>query len=110
MRDLRKYITILFFVPIAYVQGQSATSDSLTLSGILNTVMSDYPSLKRVEKELMSADAKIDLTKTAYLPDVSFSTSYDRIGPVTSIDMPINGAIHLRFRENSKECGSERKK
>jgi outer membrane protein TolC len=94
MRDLRKYITILFFVPIAYVQGQSATSDSLTLSGILNTVMSDYPSLKRVEKELMSADAKIDLTKTAYLPDVSFSTSYDRIGPVTSIDMPINGAIH----------------
>jgi len=34
---------------------------------------------------LISADAKIDLTKTAYLPDVNFSTSYNRIGPISTI-------------------------
>jgi outer membrane protein len=86
MRQLLKYILVLFFVPASLVQGQNATVDSLTLSGILNSVLSDYPSLKRAEKELISADAKIDLTKTAYLPDVNFSSTYNRIGPVTSIN------------------------
>jgi len=72
-------------VPAAFVQGQNATGDSLTLSGILNSVLNDYPSLKKAEKDLISADAKIGLTKTAYLPDVNFSTSYNRIGPISSI-------------------------
>ena len=34
---------------------------------------------------MISADAKIGLTKTAYLLDVSLSTSLNRIGPVTNI-------------------------
>jgi len=85
MKQIRKYVILLLLVQSAFVQGQKATVDSLTLSGILNSVLSDYPSLKRAEKELVSADAKIDLTKTAYLPDVNFSTSYNRIGPVTTI-------------------------
>jgi len=78
---------LLFLVPMALVQGQNTASDSLTLSGILSTVITNYPALKKAEKELMAADAKIDLTKTAYLPDVSFSTSYNRIGPVSSITL-----------------------
>jgi len=85
MKQLRKYMVLLLLVPTAFVQGQNATGDSLTLSGILNSVLNDYPSLKKAEKELISADAKIDLTKTAYLPDVNFSTSYNRIGPITTI-------------------------
>jgi len=85
MNYLRYKAIILLMAPIAFVQGQNITSDSLTLSGILNTVINNYPALKKVEKELLSADAKIDLTKTAYLPNVSFSTSYNRIGPVNSI-------------------------
>ena len=85
MKQLRKYMVLLLLVPAAFVQGQNATGDSLTLSGILNSVLNDYPSLKKAEKELISANAKIDLTKTAYLPDVNFSTSYNRIGPISSI-------------------------
>jgi len=85
MKQLRKYMVLLLLVPAAFMQGQNATGDSLTLSGILNSVLNDYPSLKKAEKELISADAKIDLTKTAYLPDVNFSTSYNRIGPISTI-------------------------
>ena len=85
MKQLRKYMVLLLLVPAAFVQGQNATGDSLTLSGILNSVLNDYPSLKKAEKDLISADAKIGLTKTAYLPDVNFSTSYNRIGPISSI-------------------------
>ena len=85
MKQLRKYMVLLLLVPATFMQGQNATGDSLTLSGILNAVLNDYPSLKKAEKDLISADAKIDLTKTAYLPDVNFSTSYNRIGPITTI-------------------------
>jgi len=82
MRQLRKYVILLSLLPALFVQGQNASTDSLTLSVILNSVLNNYPSLKKAEKDLVSADAKIDLTKTAYLPDVNFSTSYNRIGHV----------------------------
>jgi outer membrane protein len=85
MRQLRKYLILLSLLPALFAQGQNAATDSLTLSGILNSVLNNYPSLKKAEKDLVSADAKIDLTKTAYLPDVNFSTSYNRIGPISSI-------------------------
>lgn len=84
MNNLTKYALALGLTISLSVQAQ--TTDSLTLSGILSTVLHDYPSLKKAEKELVSAQAKIDLSKSAYLPDVNFSSSYNRIGPVTSIN------------------------
>ena len=84
MKHLRKYILVLFLVPATLLQAQTK-ADSLTLSGILNVVMNNYPTLEKAAKELDAANAKISLTKTAYLPDINFSTSYNRIGPVSSI-------------------------
>ncbi len=88
----------MFFMPFTFANGQSNVlkqpADSLSLTEILNTVMTSYPALKKTENDLTSADAKIGLTKTAYLPDVNFSTSYSRIGPTSSITMPINGVPH----------------
>ena len=84
MKHLRKYILVLFLVPATLLQAQTK-ADSLTLSGILNVVMNNYPTLAKAAKELDAANAKISLTKTAYLPDINFSTSYNRIGPVSSI-------------------------
>lgn len=89
----KKYIIALFLVPALFAQAQTA-GDSLTLSGILNTVISNYPALKKAEKDLVAANAKIGLTKTAYLPDINFSSSYTRIGPTSSISMPIGGTVH----------------
>ena len=84
MKHLPKYILVLFLVPATLLQAQTK-ADSLTLSGILNVVMNNYPTLEKAAKELDAANAKISLTKTAYLPDINFSTSYNRIGPVSSI-------------------------
>jgi outer membrane protein len=84
MKYLLKYIIVLFLAPAMSLQAQT-TVDSLTLASILTTVVNDYPTLKKAENDLMSAEAKINLTKTAFLPDINFSTSYNRIGPVTSI-------------------------
>lgn len=97
MKYMRKYIVILLLTQTALMHAQTS-SDSLTLSGILNTVMTNYPALIKAEKELEAADAKINLTKTAYLPDINFSTSYNRIGPVTSISF--GGADIQLYPEN----------
>ena len=83
-------------------EAQSST-DSLTLSDIMKSVMNNYPSLKKAEKDLTAADAKINLTQTAYLPDVNLSGSFTRIGPVTSI--PFGGKTFQLTPENMYNVG-----
>ena len=83
-------------------EAQSST-DSLTLSDIMKSVMNNYPSLKKAEKDLTTADAKINLTQTAYLPDVNLSGSFTRIGPVTSI--PFGGKTFQLTPENMYNVG-----
>ena len=99
MKYLRKHIIALLVVPTMLVQAQTA-GDSLTLSGILNTVINNYPALKKVDKELTAADAKIGLTKTAYLPDVNFSTSFTYLGPTTSLSLPGLGSFEMYPHDN----------
>lgn len=85
-----KYIFILLFcVSASFMQAQR--TDSLSLHMLINQVFENYPALKKTDKDLIAIDAKIGLTKTAYLPDVNFSATYSRVGPTTSITMPING-------------------
>lgn len=90
MKRLNKII-VLFLVAPLMVSAKDAVTDSLTLSEVLSTVMNTYPALKKTENDRISANAKTDMTKTAYLPNVDFSAGYTRIGPTTSITMPING-------------------
>lgn len=91
MKSIYKIFLALIFAPFGMINGQNSTSDSLTMNQILSEVIANYPALKKAKQELVYADAKIGLTKTAYLPDVNFSSSYSRVGPTTSITMPING-------------------
>jgi outer membrane protein TolC len=91
---MKKYIIALLLIPTLMVEAQRTITDSLTLTSILNIVISNYPTLKKAEKELVAIDAKIGLTKTAYLPDVNFSSSITRLGPTSSITMMINNVPH----------------
>ena len=95
MKKINKLIIALLLLSVSsrFAQ-QNNVSDSLTLSGIMNQVIANYPLLKKADKELIAIDAKIGLTKTAYLPDVNFSSSYTRLGPTTSITMVINNIPH----------------
>jgi len=85
-------ITWLIFSCVA-ASAQTA-SDSLSLREILTSVMNNYPAIKKAEKEVLSANARIDLSKTAYLPEVNFSGSYTRMEPVNSMTMPIGGEVY----------------
>lgn len=90
MIHLRKYIPLISFTMAVFsLQAQKTDVDSLSLNEVLDNVMKNYPSLKKAEKDLTAADAKTELTKSAYLPDVTLSAGYSRIGPVNAF--PFNG-------------------
>jgi len=107
MKSINKIILVLILAPFGITEGQNSVPDSISLNQILTEVMANYPSLKKANQELVSADARIELTKTAYLPDINFSGSYSRVGPTTSITMPINGSNHTfsLFPENVYSAG-----
>jgi outer membrane protein TolC len=102
MKSIKTYIIAMCLLTAMLTEAQSST-DSLTLSDIMKSVMSNYPSLKKAEKDLTAADAKISLTQTAYLPDVNLSGSFTRIGPVTSI--PFGGKTFQLTPENMYNVG-----
>lgn len=79
---------------------QQTAQDSLTLSDVLNIVMKTYPTLKKTGNDLMAADAKISLTKTAYLPDVNVTASYSHLGPISQITLPGMGTFKLYPADN----------
>jgi outer membrane protein len=85
MKHLRTNIIALLFVPLA-LQAQTA-GDSLTLSGVLNEVIHNYPAIKKTQSDLAASDAKINLAQTAYLPDVNLSANYAFIGPTSTLDL-----------------------
>jgi outer membrane protein len=103
MRLIYKLSIALLLLPVVAMQGQNSgkiTSDSLSLSEIINAVISNHPALKKAEKDMNTADAKIGLTKTAFLPDVNFSTSFTFLGPTTSLTMPGLGSFELYPPDN----------
>lgn len=75
-------------------------SDSLSLSNAIDIVLSNYPSIKQAETALQIADAKISMAKTAFNPEIDFSGSYTRIGPVPTIDFPPMGEFQLAPENN----------
>jgi outer membrane protein TolC len=89
MKLIYKFLIVLLLLPLVNIVGQNVVTksagDSLSLSDVMTAVINNYPALKKAEKEIESANAKIDLTKTAYLPDVNFATSFTLIGPAPTI-------------------------
>jgi outer membrane protein len=94
------YILIMILmIPFSNSRGQNtnstATGDSLNLSAIINEAVNNYPSVNKAKVEIEAADARIGLAKSAYLPDVNFTSSYSRLGPAQSITIPNMGTFQL---------------
>jgi len=104
MRIIYKLSIALLLLPFMAIQGQNAINksvgDSLSLSDVISSVINNYPALKKAEKDIESANAKIDLTKTAFLPDVNFSGSFTFLGPTTSLALPGLGSFELYPPDN----------
>jgi len=90
MKSIYKLITILILLPGAVVSGQErdkSSGDSLSLHEILGEVIQNYPSIKKAQTDLVSSDAKIGMSKTAYLPDVNLTGSFTFLGPTSSLSL-----------------------
>jgi len=98
MKSIYKIIIALILLPGAAVSGQKKdkpSGDSLSLHEILDEVIHNYPSIKKTQTDIVSSDAKIELAKTAYLPDVNLTGSFTFLGPTTSLTMPGLGSFQL---------------
>ena len=77
-----------------------STSDSISLSAVLQNVMKTHPSIKQAEEALNAAEARVGLAKSAYIPDVDITANYTRLAPVTKFNFPGFGNVQL-FPENN---------
>ena len=76
---------ILIFGLFVINTNAQTTTDSLSLSQIINQIVQSHPSIKEAEEALNIADAKIGMAKAGYLPNVDASANYTRIYPVPEI-------------------------
>lgn len=98
MKSIYKLTVLLLLLPFLMAHGQNKdkiSGDSLSLSQILNEVIQNYPSIKKAQTDVVSADAKIGLAKTAYLPDVNVTGSFSYLGPTVSLSLPGLGSFLL---------------
>jgi outer membrane protein TolC len=68
--------------------------DSLALEDILNIIYKNNPQIKQSMAAENSADLRIKLAGTAYLPNIDGTGNYTRMGPIPAFDLP-NGHIQL---------------
>ena len=80
---------------LAQTKISTNTGDSLSLNQIISEVIKSHPSVQQAAEALNAADAKIDLAKSGYLPNVNFEASYDRLGPASSLAFPGLGKFEL---------------
>lgn len=96
---ITSFSALLFALPGA-ISAQANPSDSLSLSQVISQTMTNYPSVKKAEIEIESANARIGLARTAYNPNLDLSGSYSHLGPTSSITLPGLGTFNLFPADN----------
>jgi len=74
--------------------------DSLVLSDVIKATIDNYPTIKSAEEALNTADARIGLAKTGYLPDVDFTANYTYLDPVAKVTIPTMGTFQFTPENN----------
>ena len=77
---IRLLLSLTICLLVNPTSGFSQIKDSLTLNAIISEVVQNHPLVKKASEELTSADAKIGVAKSGYLPNADFGASYTRIG------------------------------
>jgi len=102
---MKRLIIIIFLSAIlssvySLMAQPHSTIDSISLRSILKQVITNYPAIKKSEQEMNVADARVNLARTAYLPDISINSNYAHIGPLSSLDVPGLGSFSLYPADN----------
>lgn len=96
----RFVLPVLGILAAGTAKSETLPTDSLSLKSIIEEVTANHPAVKKAMEELNVADAKIGLAEANYLPNVDFSTSYSRIGPVATIHIPDMGSFSFVPHDN----------
>ena len=102
--NLSKYLMVL--LPLAgllfagQVKSEPFTADSLTLNLIISEVVQNHPLVKKAMENLNASDAKIGMAQASNLPEIDFSTTYSRIGPISELTIPDMGNFAFMPKDN----------
>lgn len=99
-RYFRIVLPVLGLLVAGTAKSETLSSDSLSLKSIIEEVTANHPAVKKAMEELNVADAKIGIAEANYLPNIDFSTSYSRIGPVATIHIPDMGSFSFVPHDN----------
>jgi outer membrane protein TolC len=92
-QTLTAFLLILTIAGKGY--GQTNATDSLELTPLINKVIQTYPTIQQAAEALTAADLKIELARSAYLPNATATGSFAHIGPVPSLTLPNIGSFSL---------------
>jgi outer membrane protein len=105
---IRRIILLICTLGIYSLYGQNSNAtaivtnakDSISLSKIISTVIQNHPTVKEGVEAISSAADAISLAKTSYYPYADATANYTRLGPVTSITIPMGGSFDLFPADN----------
>jgi outer membrane protein len=104
IHQINRYL--FFLLPVAGIlsvgtaKSQSQAADSLSLKAIISEVTANHPIVKKALEDLNASDAKIGLAESNYQPNVDFTSSYSRMGPISTITIPDMGSFSFVPHDN----------
>lgn len=81
----------LLFFSIQRVMGQNDTTSVFTLQQAIEKTVNNHPLIREAENKVAVAVSRTEEQKSSLYPEVGANLSYNRIGPVPTIDIPIQG-------------------
>jgi len=96
---MKPYKLALFITLVVQtVQAQSIPDD---LKALITQANSNYPRLKEQDQRLRAGEVRVDIARSAYLPNVTGNGIYQYVDPVPKATLPINGRdVTLQFQPN----------
>ena len=102
--NISKYLMALLFLTgflsAGQVKSETLAPDSLSLNFIISEVVQNHPLVKKAIENLNTSDAKIGIAQANNLPEIDFSTSYSRIGPISELTIADMGTFAFMPKDN----------
>jgi outer membrane protein len=74
---------------------QTLTSDSLDIEQAIALTLKNHPAIRQAEYGMTASEARVEVNRSGYYPDISLGGEYTRIGPVPQFELPGQGTIDL---------------
>jgi len=95
-------VTALLLLTASLSVAQTPTADSLTVSSAIQLVLANNPSLSEALQVIEASKAKVEQSRSAYLPIAEIAASYAFITPVPEF---VFGGVGLKVAPNSNYDG-----